>query len=147
LRKISRVLIFLYLFHFKKKLPKVSKLRGEYGEWLAERFLRKKGFVFLYRNWRSPEDKRMELDLVCLERTQLVFVEVRARSSHSMINGWQSLTPKKRKALHKSARHFLRQSNRLFESYRFDVVEIDIPENAFSEYELFHHENIAILKR
>jgi putative endonuclease len=147
LRKISRVLIFLYLFHFKKKLPKVSKLRGEYGEWLAERFLRKKGFVFLYRNWRSPEDKRMELDLVCLERTQLVFVEVRARSSHSMINGWQSLTPKKRKALHKSARHFLRQSNRLFESYRFDVVEIDIPENAFSEFKLFHHENIAILKR
>ena len=137
----------MYLFHFKKKLPKVSKLRGEYGEWLAERFLRKKGFVFLYRNWRSPEDKRMELDLVCLERTQLVFVEVRARSSQSMINGWQSLTPKKRKALHKSARHFLRQSNRLLESYRFDVVEIDIPENAFSEYKLFHHENIAILKR
>jgi len=147
LRKIARDLMFWYLFHFKKKIPKVSKLRGEYGEWLAERFLRKKGFVCLHRNWRSRADKRMELDLVCLERTQLVFVEVRARSSQSMINGWQSLTPKKRKALHKSARHFLRQSNRLLESYRFDVVEIDIPENAFSEYKLFHHENIAILKR
>jgi len=139
--------MFWYLFHFKKKIPKVSKLRGEYGEWLAERFLRKKGFVCLHRNWRSRADKRMELDLVCLERTQLVFVEVRARSSQSMINGWQSLTPKKRNALHKSARHFLRQSNRLLESYRFDVVEIDIPENAFSEFKLFHHENIAILKR
>lgn len=147
MRKIARDLMFWYLFHFKKKIPKVSKLRGEYGEWLAERFLRKKGFVCLHRNWRSGADKRMELDLVCLERTQLVFVEVRARSSQSMINGWQSLTPKKRKALHKSARHFLRQSNRLLESYRFDVVEIDIPENAFSEYKLFHHENIAILKR
>lgn len=147
MRKISRVLTFWYLFHWKKKIPKVSKLRGEYGEWLAERFLRKKGFVCLHRNWRSLEDKRLELDLVCLEHNQLVFVEVRARSSHSMINGWQSLSPKKRKALHKSARHFLRQSNRVFESYRFDVVEIDISENAVSESKLFHHENIAILKR
>ena len=126
---------------------KNGKENGEYGEWLGRKYLKKKGFVVLYSNWRSLRDRRNEIDLICMDQEMLVFVEVRARSSHSMINGWQSLSPKKRKALHKSAKHFLRQSNRLFESYRFDVVESDISENAVSESKLFHHENIAILKR
>jgi putative endonuclease len=146
-REKLRLLYFWYLYYLKKKIPKDSKLRGEYGEWLAERYLLKKSYTCLHRNWRSKQDRRMELDLVCLQDNHLVFVEVRARSSNAMVNGWQSLSPRKRKALLTSSKHYLQEEKRFFESYRFDLVEIDIPENSFTEFRLFHHENIAIYKR
>ena len=142
-----RFLYFWFLYYFKKKIPKHRKLRGEYGEWLAERYLRKKDYKCLNRNWRSRQDRRMELDLVCLDKNQLVFVEVRARSSNSMVNGWHSMSSRKRKAFYTSAKYYLQEEKRFFESYRFDLVEIDIPENSITEFGLFHHENIAIFKR
>ena len=53
---------------------------GETGEQLAAAFLRReRGYRIVARNWRSPRDRRAEVDLVCRDGDVLVFVEVKTR--------------------------------------------------------------------
>jgi putative endonuclease len=42
---------------------------------------REHGFPIVARNWRSPHDRRDEIDLVCRDGEVLVFVEVKARTA------------------------------------------------------------------
>ena len=80
-------LFFAYVFMSNCHFPRSSKRRGEFGEWVALKLLKKKGFRCIHRNWRSRKDQRMEIDLVCLDYDTLVFVEVRSRSEDSKVNG------------------------------------------------------------
>ncbi len=127
--------------------PRNRGLRGQFGEWFAFRMLKQKGYGILARNWRSSADRRMELDLVALDSNCLVFVEVRARAERSMITGWNSLNPKKKKNFRKAAMLYLSEAKHFQKTFRFDVVEIDLPENRESDLASFHHENIAIPSR
>jgi len=121
-----------------------SRENGEYGEWLGRKFLIKKGFSLLYLNWRSRKDRRNEIDLVCMDNEILVFVEIRARSIHSFTSGFQTLGTRKRRALLKSFKAYLNENTHLPLTYRFDVIEVDLPAGTIGKVKLFHHENIAI---
>ena len=55
---------------FRKRL-------GQEGEEIAARFLRKKGYKLVERNYRC---KTGEVDLIVLDRKVMVFVEVKTRS-------------------------------------------------------------------
>lgn len=123
---------------------KNSKENGEYGEWLGKKHLKKKGFVVLYSNWRSSRDRRNEIDLICMDHEILVFVEIRARSENSFTTGFESLNKRKRKALLISFKAYLREMPEIPTSYRFDLVEVDLPSASTSKVKVFHHENIAI---
>ena len=68
-----------------------SLKNGEYGEWLGKKYLKRKGFKVRSVNWRSRRDRRNEIDLICMEREILVFVEIRARSVNSFTTGFESL--------------------------------------------------------
>ena len=122
------------------------KENGQYGEWQGKRFLKKKGFKILNQNWRSGRDKRNEIDLICLDKEILVFVEIRARSQNSYTSGFESLGKKKRRALLNSFKAYLRENNNLPSNYRFDAIEVDLPIVTNGKVKLFHHENIAIFK-
>ena len=123
---------------------KNGKENGEYGEWLGRKYLEKKGFVVLYSNWRSLRDRRNEIDLICMDQEMLVFVEVRARSENSFTTGFESLNKRKRTALLRSFKAYLREMRDCPTTYRFDVVEIDLPTSGNKNVKVFHHENIAI---
>ena len=123
---------------------KNSKENGEYGEWLGQKHLKNKGFRVLYSNWRSSRDRRNEIDLICLDQEMLVFVEIRARSENSFTTGFESLNKRKRKALLISFKAYLREMSVIPNSYRFDLVEIDLPSTSTRNVKVFHHENIAI---
>ena len=91
------------------------------------KFLKKKGYGVIAKNWRSQKEKRSELDLVCKQADHLVFVEVRARKKNALVNGYDSLSYQKRRALKKSIKRFLIESPKEFESHRLDFVEVDLP--------------------
>lgn len=132
-----------WFFGFKPNF-KNSKENGQYGEWLGERHLRKKGFSIIHSNWRSRRDRRNEIDLICMYDRALVFVEVRARSENSFTNGFDSLNQRKRKALLNSFKAYLYETDDIPHSYRFDLIEIDLPSVRGRSHKVFHHENIAI---
>ena len=131
----------LYWLVGGKKALDTSRGKGWYGEWRAYDYLRKQGFKVLNRNWRSSTDRRREIDLICMDEKVLVFVEVRARSANHLITGYQSLTPKKKKALSLAGRDFILSQSDQYLNYRFDVVEIDLDG---LENPVFHHQNVSI---
>ena len=64
---------------------------GIYGEWVGKNYLKKKGYRIHFKNWRSRRDRRNEIDLVCLDKKVLVFVEIRSRRENSLVSGYDSL--------------------------------------------------------
>ena len=118
--------------------------RGRYGEWLSRRFLKGKGYYVLAANWRNPMDRRDEIDLICKDKEVLVFVEVRARSTSSLVSGYDSLSPRKRRVLLRACKSYLNQRKQRPEHFRLDVMELDLPVGTKGKPEIFHHENIAL---
>ena len=73
----------------------------------------------LARNWRSGS---YELDLVCRDGDELVFVEVRLRGKGSLASPEASMTPAKCRSVVKAARAYLSASGEWDVPCRFDLV-------------------------
>ena len=147
IRKSFRNFFTILRWKFGQLPPQNDSMqRGCYGEWLGKEFLKKKGFHILEKNWRSRRDRRKEIDLVCLDKETLVFVEIRARSENALISGFDSLHLRKRKALLRSFKAYLFEAEQEPLTFRFDLVEVDLPKKPTQRAKLFHHENIAIFQ-
>ncbi len=112
---------------------------GSWGEDLAVNFLQEKGLTIIARNLQSSLG---ECDILASEQDQLIFVEVKTRSSSIYGPPELAVTREKRDHLRRLARAELR--NRDFNHCRFDVIaiEVDFPEtkirhivNAFTALE------------
>src|SRR5262245_60335254 len=97
---------------------------GARGEEAAAEFLRSRhGFAIVARNWRSPRDRRDELDLVCRDGAVLVFVEVKARAAGALVSGFDAVDERKRRALRRAVHAYLGQLAPPPRTFRFDVAE------------------------
>ncbi|MDA1210112.1 MAG: YraN family protein [Bacteroidetes bacterium] len=109
---------------------------GQWGEQIAERFLRAKGYEILFKNYRIG---RLELDLVvCQEPNELVIVEVKTRTSDL----WQDplAAVGKQKQI-----HLMRAGNQLIHTLktpnaavRFDLISIV---GTADDYQISHIED------
>ena len=94
---------------------------GDAGEDLAARTLKKQGYKILERNYVTPLG---EIDLIARHRGELVFIEVKTRSSNKFADPKDAVTPAKQARLQRLADYYL-QRQRLGEvEFRFDVVGI-----------------------
>ena len=112
----------------KPASPRTAKqATGDGGERLAAEFLqREHGFKIIARNWRSPRDRRDEIDLICRDGEALVFVEVKTRAGHALVQGYEAVTKQKKDILRRAATDYLRAlapANRPH-TFRFDIVEV-----------------------
>jgi putative endonuclease len=98
---------------------------GSRAEAFAARHLEEQGFRIVARNWRRPEG---EIDIVADDRGTCVFVEVRSRTGRNWGHPLESVTPKKRARIIRSARLFLdgesTSSWGWAGAFRFDVVGV-----------------------
>jgi putative endonuclease len=113
--------------------------RGRNGEKAAELHLKKKGFRLIQRNWRQGRD---EIDLICVERETLVFVEVRTREENALVSGYHSVGSKKKRALLRVCKAYLRNHRKRSLHYRFDLVEVRW--NMRRSLVCLHYENVAL---
>jgi len=100
---------------------KRKQILGREGEGIAERYLRKKGYRLLQRNYRCPIG---EVDLIALDRRVIVFVEVKTRTDDSFGSPLESVHPLKQRKMIKAALFFLHQHRLHDREARFDVVGI-----------------------
>lgn len=107
---------------------------GKKGEEQALEFLKKKGYKEVAMNWRIDP---YEIDLIMIDNDQLVFVEVKTRSTDAFGNPLEAVNPRKRQKLIRAAHLFIALHNHSLEP-RFDVVSIVETENAPSN--IFHFE-------
>ena len=97
---------------------------GREGERLAERYLRRRRYKILYRNFRAPHGG--EVDLVCRDRTcdTLAFVEVKTRRSEAFGTPAEAVNREKQTLIARGAMAWLRLLDDPEINYRFDIVEI-----------------------
>ncbi len=96
-------------------------LRGAAGERAAEAHLRKLGWKFLARNYRS---KRGEIDLVFQEGDCLAFVEVKTRAPGGWSRPAAAVDARKRRLLSQTALDYLQAIRNPAIKIRFDIVEV-----------------------
>jgi putative endonuclease len=125
-------------------LASQSRSAGIRGEILAERHLRRRGFAVVTRNWRSPRDRREEIDLVCRDGPVLVFVEVKARAAGARVPGYYAVDARKRKVLRRAIGSYLARLRPAPRTFRFDIVEVAW---AARGPEVRHFENIPLFSR
>ena len=118
---------------------------GGMGERLAADFLAGRGFKILARNWRSPRDRRDEIDLICREGEAVVFVEVKTRSASALVPGYYTVDTRKKKVLRRAATVYLRQLHPPPPVFRLDVVEVTTRGNA--KPEVRHFENVPLFTK
>lgn len=100
-----------------------SKLAlGRGGERAALLLLRLKGYRLLDRNWRGPSG---ELDLVLERRREIVFVEVKTRSSVLFGGAIGAVGRSKIDAVIRTASSYLGRHGLWDRPCRFDVVTVE----------------------
>jgi len=116
---------------------KISKNEiGELGEKIAAKFLQRKGWKLLYRNFHAPGGG--EVDLIMRggdELMELVFIEVKTRTYRGYGRPLDAVNQEKQYLIERGAREWLRllsKGKRKSEiddprrkiAWRFDVVEV-----------------------
>ncbi len=94
--------------------------QGEDAEKACCKFLRSQGLKLIDKNFSCRQG---EIDLIMLDKSVLVFVEVRFRKNDRFGGGLASITPAKQQKLRKTAELYL-QKNTRYENARFDVVSM-----------------------
>ena len=91
------------------------------GENLAGKFLKKRGYKILRRNYAG---KSGEIDIIAYDKGSISFVEVKTRLSENYGPPELAVTREKRKRIIRTALNYLVTNHIEDIDYRFDVVSI-----------------------
>lgn len=98
-----------------------KQVLGAWGERQAEAFLMERGLVLVTRNYRTPYG---EIDLVMQSGDQLVFIEVKTRSSINSNPPEEAVTARKQEHMLLSAQQYLEDHPDANPDWRIDVISI-----------------------
>lgn len=108
------------------------KQLGNDSERLARKFLERQGYRLVQSNFRS---KWGEIDLIMRKGQELIFVEVRSKSTFRYGQPTETINDSKQGKIRKTAQLYLYQHQELEQCYcRFDVIAIAW-QNGFSKIE------------
>lgn len=99
----------------------LNRLLGNRGERIAARYLRRQGYRILARQARNRVG---EIDLIAQDRSTIVFIEVKTRSSTQKGHPHEAVDRAKQRQLTRAALAWLKQRNLLEVRCRFDVISI-----------------------
>ena len=106
------------------KIKTENRKKGNIGEKAAAKALKKKGCKIVEKNYVSDGG---EIDIICLDRGTVVFVEVKARDTRALSpmtpRPAASVTPEKQRKIIKLASKYKVQ-NYPDKKARFDIVEV-----------------------
>ncbi|MFA9391437.1 MAG: YraN family protein [Prolixibacteraceae bacterium] len=115
-----------------------NKDLGDIGEEIAFQHLLKKGYKIKDRNWRFAH---YEIDLIALDKNELVIVEVKTRSASIYEEPRDTISDKKIRFLINAAEAYI-EKHKIDLETRFDVVAIKW--FGHGKYELEHIEGAFI---
>lgn len=112
---------------------------GKFGEKLAEKYLMKNKYKIVEKNFRC---KFGEIDIIAFYKKELIFIEVKTRTSNKYGSGISSIDKNKQKHLYKTAEYYLYNKN-LDIDIRIDAIEITLNKGLIS---IKHYKNIILDK-
>ena len=113
-----------------------NKIVGKYGEDAACKYLKKLGYLIIERNFLC---KSGEIDIIAQDENELVFIEVKLRTSYIYGRGLEAIDNRKIKKMKKSALYYIYVNKKEKAFIRFDAIEICLGN---SKIELKHYKNI-----
>lgn len=96
---------------------------GIRGETAAAAYLQRIGMTIVDRNWRCQGG---EVDIVALDGTELVLIEVKTRSSNRAGSPEEAVSPAKQKRLARLARMYMAHADLDSCAVRFDVIALRV---------------------
>ncbi len=111
--------------------PQHNREIGAAGENAAVDYLKTKGFIILETNWRFGQN---EVDIIAKDKTDLVFVEVKTRSSNKFGEPEMAVNKTKQKMYQRLATGYI-EKHHINMDVRFDIIAIV---NKIPEPEIFH---------
>lgn len=96
--------------------------KGKLGEDIAEKYLQSIGYKIIDKNWHYS--KNAEIDIIAEDNSELVFVEVKTRTTLNYGHPFEAVTQEKIQKIHKAIYGYLSQSKKKYKSYRFDGIAI-----------------------
>ena len=100
-----------------------TKIIGDAGEKLAQKFLKKNKYKILETNYKN---KIGEIDIICFDKKEktTVFVEVKTKTGTMFGLPREMVDDRKQRKIRKVATLYLMQNGLMDSLVRFDVVEI-----------------------
>ncbi len=95
---------------------------GNAGEELAAEFLQSKGLAILESQYKKTFG---EIDLICQDGDEVVFVEVKSRHTSTFGYPEDSVTPQKIRHILRVAQGYLDETKRTESPWRIDVLAIE----------------------
>ncbi|SDR65495.1 YraN family protein [Opitutus sp. GAS368] len=130
----------------RRRAPTARAEAGARGEQAAADYLQERhGFAIVTRNWRSPRDRRDEIDLVCRDGEVLVFVEVKARAEGARVAGFSAVDERKKRALRRAVHAYLAALASPPRTFRFDVAEVTLSDRLPAQ--VMHFENAPLFPK
>jgi putative endonuclease len=127
---------------FQKK----QKTVGQMGEDIACRYLKKKGYKIIERNFRNKFGRQMgEIDIIAKTGEEIVFVEVKTREMerYSQTLPEENINRDKLHKLNKISTVYIRKNNLWNKTYHFDAISIWLDKSG-KNAKVRHLENIFI---
>lgn len=101
---------------------------GKIGEEIATKYLKQNNYEIIERNFRC---KQGEIDIIAKENEEIIFIEVKTRSSIMYGRPSEAVNETKQKHIKKAAKYYV-YLNKLENCYiRLDVIEIYFKNNKF----------------
>lgn len=102
--------------------PQDPRTSGNKAEDAAARYLERRGYTILCRNYRA---RTSEIDIIARDGPVLVFVEVKSRSYTEFGSPWQAVNSKKQNKIQRAALDYMLRSKLTDCPARFDVISIE----------------------
>lgn len=118
-----------------------AKELGRFGEDQAKLYLEGKGYLLVERNFRC---RWGEIDLIMLDRGQLVFIEVKARASFRFGRPEEAIGSQKIRRMRRLVGFYLAQhSSPSHWGLRLDAVAVDVEGASGRVLDIRHYCNIG----
>ena len=95
---------------------------GALGEKLAARYLKEQGYKILKKNYKN---KRGEIDIIAVDKNEIVFVEVKTRSASPYLSGQYAVDQRKQFHIMRTASYYLSVTKCDLQP-RFDIIEVEV---------------------
>lgn len=96
---------------------------GRLGENISTDYLIKKGYKIIDKNFLCRQG---EIDIIAVDKNEIVFIEVKTRTSLKYGNPIEAINKNKIKHIYNTAKYYLHINSLQDKFVRFDVIEIYI---------------------
>lgn len=108
----------------KLKTERTNKEKGNTGEKIALKYLKKQGYKLVAKNFTALQ---CEIDIIVKKKDILAFVEVKSRTHDEDYGGGkEAVNYQKQYNIKKAAQMFLKKNNLWDMNIRFDIIEVEL---------------------